>query len=130
MVTRVGLTSILLLHLAVPLAQADDAPITRSPLASTEAPDSAHSVEGFLVTVAPHAVVARHTYPGVEMGYVVSGTLNVSLAGQPDRLMKPGDSWAFPAGAPHGLINPGHVPTKLVVTYVVEKDKPLSSPAP
>ncbi len=111
-------------------ALADDAPITRTPLQSAEAPDSAHSVEGFLVTVAPHAVVARHTHPGVEMGYVVSGTLNVSLAGQPERLIKPGDSWAFPAGAPHSLINPGDVPTRLVVTYVVENDKPLSSPAP
>jgi quercetin dioxygenase-like cupin family protein len=64
------------------------------------------------------------------MGYCVSGTLTVSVAGQPDRLVKPGDSWAFSTGVAHSLLNTGEVPAQLVVTFVVEKDKPLSSPAP
>ena len=130
MFTRVGLTAILLCGVAALPALADDAPITRTPLQSAEAPETAHSVQSYLVTVAPRAVVTRHTHPGLEMGYVVSGALTISLAGQPDRLVKPGDSWAFPPGAPHKLVNSGDVPAQLVVTYVVEKDKPLSSPAP
>ena len=128
--TRVGLTAILWLGLAALPVRADEAPITRTPLQSAEAPETAHSVQSYLVTVAPHAVVARHTHPGVEMGYCVSGSLTVSLAGQADRLVQAGDSWAFPTGVPHKLVNAGDVPAQLVVTYVVEKDKPLSSPAP
>jgi quercetin dioxygenase-like cupin family protein len=130
MFARLGLTGVLLIGIAVVPAQAADAPISRTLLQSAEAPDTAHSVQSYLVTVAAHAVVARHTHPGVEMGYCVSGTAMVLVAGQPDRLIKPGDSWAFPTGMPHSLINNGDAPAQLVVTYVVEKDKPLSSPAP
>ena len=127
---HLGLTTVLLTALAAGPAWADEPPVTRSPLQSTEAPDTAHSVQSYLVTVAAHAAIARHTHPGVEMGYVVSGTAAVSVAGQPDRAVKPGDSWAFPAGVPHSLLNTGDTPAQLVVTYVVEGGKPLSSPAP
>ena len=130
MFARMGLTAVLLTGLAALPAQAADAPIIRTPLQSVDAPDTAHSVQSYLVTVAPHAVVPRHTHPGVEMGYCVSGMLMVSVTGQPDRPVKPGDSWAFTTDAPHSLVNNGEVPAQLVVTYVVEKDKPLSSPAP
>ncbi len=104
--------------------------ITRTLMQSAEAPETAHTVQSYLVTVAPHATVARHTHPGVEIGYIVAGTLAVSVAGQPDRTINLGDSWSFAAGAPHMLVNAGDAPAQLVVTYVVEKDKPLSSPAP
>lgn len=130
MQARLGLVAGLLMGVALLPARAADAPITRTPLQSADAPDAAHSVQSYLVTVAPHAVVPRHTHPGVEMGYCVSGAMTVSLAGQPERTVKAGDSWAFAAGAPHSLANTGEVPAQLVVTYVVEKDKPLSSPAP
>ncbi len=120
----------LLVALTMPSAWAADAPITRIPLQSAEAPDTAHSVQSYLVTVAPHAIVARHTHPGVEIGYCLSGSLVVSLAGQPDRTVQPGDSWAFAAGAPHSLANNGDAPARLVVTYVVDATKPLSSAAP
>ena len=130
MSVRLSLLTAMLLTSVAASAWADDPPITRTPLQSAEAPDTAHSVQSYLVTVAPHATVARHTHPGVEVGYVVSGTATVSVAGQPNRSVKAGDSWAFPAGAPHVLVNTGDVPDQLVVTYVVEKDKPLSSPTP
>ena len=130
MSARLSLTAALLVGLATLAARAADAPITRTPLQSVEAPDTAHSVQSYLVTVAPRATVARHTHPGVEMGYCVSGMLTVSVTGQPDRTVKSGDSWAFSAGAPHSLVNTGDIPAELVVTYVVEKDKPLSSPTP
>ena len=130
MLARLRLTAIMLGGLAPLAAQAADAPITRTPLQSVEAPDTAHSVQSYLVTVAPHAVVARHMHPGVETGYCVSGTLDVLVTGQPDRVVKPGDSWAFAAGAPHSLVNTGTAPAQLVVTYVVEAGKPLSTPAP
>ena len=128
MLARLSLVTVLLAAATLP-AQAQDAPITRSLLQSAEAPDTAHSVQSYLVTVAPHATVARHTHPGVEMGYCVSGVMTVSVTGQPDRPIKAGDSWAFAAGAPHMLVNNGDAPAQLVVTYMVEKDKPLSSPA-
>jgi quercetin dioxygenase-like cupin family protein len=104
--------------------------ITRTELQKVEAPDANHVVASYLVTIAPHGVVPRHTHPGVEMGYLLSGGGTVSVQGAPDRTVKPGDSWAFPAGVPHSLHNTGSKPEKLIATYVVEKDRPLSTPAP
>ena len=127
---RPSLITVLLSGLAALPSKAAEAPITRTLLQSAEAPDTAHSVQSYLVTIASHAVVARHTHPGVEVGYCVSGALTVLVSGQPDRTVKPGDSWSFTSGAPHSLVNTGDAPAQLVVTYVVEKDKPLSSPAP
>ncbi len=130
MLARLHLAAVLLSGLAAPPLQAAEAPITRTLLQSADAPGTAHSVQSYLVMVAPHAVVARHTHPGVEMGYCVAGTLTVLVTGERDRTVKPGDSWSFTTGAPHSLVNSGDVPAQLVVTYVVESDKPLSSAAP
>jgi quercetin dioxygenase-like cupin family protein len=129
MIVRFSLTAVAFLCLTALHAQAADTPITRTPLQAIEAPETAHSVQSYLVTVAPHAMVPRHTHPGVEPGYIVSGAMTVSLADQPDRVVKSGDSWAFANGAPHSLLNTGDAPAQLVVTYVVEQGKPLSSSA-
>jgi quercetin dioxygenase-like cupin family protein len=51
------------------------------------------------------------------------------VQGQPARQVKAGEGFQVPAEVPHGGRN-GDKPVKLVVTYVVEKDKPLASPAP
>jgi quercetin dioxygenase-like cupin family protein len=44
-------------------------------------------------------------------------------------MVKAGDGFQVAPETPHGARN-GDKPTKLIVTYVVEKDKPLASPAP
>ncbi len=51
------------------------------------------------------------------------------MKGQPDRVVNPGDGFQIPPETPHSLRN-GPDKTRVVVTYVVEKDKPLASPAP
>jgi mannose-6-phosphate isomerase-like protein (cupin superfamily) len=43
--------------------------------------------------------------------------------------VKAGDHLDVPAGTPHYLKN-GAQPTKLLVTYVLQKGKPLATPAP
>ena len=82
-----------------------------------------------MAEVAAGVVVARHTHPGVETGYFVSGGGTLMVKGQPDREVKAGDSYLVPAETPHEFKN-GAMPTKLLATYVVDKDKPLTSPAP
>ncbi len=76
------------------------------------------------------ATIARHTHPGVESAYVLEGgEVELFVKGQPARTLKAGDIFQIPPEVPHSARN-GDKPTKLVVTYVVEKDKPLASPAP
>jgi quercetin dioxygenase-like cupin family protein len=79
--------------------------------------------------IEPGVTVARHTHPGVESAYVVEGGLEVPIEGQPTRMMKPGDGFVVPPNTPHAGGKNGDKKTKIASTYVVEKGKPLASPA-
>lgn len=78
--------------------------------------------------IAAGATVARHTHPGIESTYIIDGACELSVHGMPDRKLKTGEGFQIPPGAPHGVKN-GDRPTKLAITYIVEKGKPLASPA-
>ena len=71
-----------------------------------------------------------HTHPGIEMSYLLEGQGTLKIAGQPDRMIKAGDSFAIPAVAVHSLVNTGPGAITMVTTYVLEKDKPLATPVP
>jgi quercetin dioxygenase-like cupin family protein len=82
------------------------------------------------VELAPGAHAGRHSHPGEEIGYVLEGEADLLVDGQPPRHLKAGDTYAIPAGVAHGANNDGKAPAKLVAVFVVEKGKPLASPAP
>ena len=101
----------------------------RTILRRIDYPGEKHAVFQVLVDIEPNAVIARHTHPGVETTYVVEGESELSVKGQPDRPLRTGDTYAIPPVLPHSLRN-GSKKTRLLAVYVVEKDKPLASPAP
>ena len=103
--------------------------LKRTILSKTEYPDGKYATILVAVDIEPSAVIPRHTHPGVESAYVLEGGLEVSVKGEPTKQVKAGEGFQIPVEVPHGGRN-GDKPTKLVVTYVVEKDKPLASPAP
>jgi len=82
------------------------------------------------VEVAPGARAGRHTHPGDEISYVLEGQVELLVDGQAPRVVKAGESFVIPAGTVHDAHNASETPTKLVGVYVVEKGKPLASPAP
>ena len=73
--------------------------------------------------------VARHTHPGIESAYIIEGGLELPIEGQPTRALKPGDGFVVPPNTPHAGGKNGDKKTKIASTYVVEKGKPLASPA-
>jgi quercetin dioxygenase-like cupin family protein len=81
------------------------------------------------VEIAPGASAGRHTHPGDEISYVVEGEAEILIDGQPARKVKAGDGFVVPAGVKHDARNAGTMPVKLVGVYVVDKDKPLATPA-
>jgi quercetin dioxygenase-like cupin family protein len=81
------------------------------------------------VEVAPGGIAGWHTHPGEEISYVTDGEATLMVAGQAPRVVKAGEGFVIPAGVVHNAKNEGSVPTKLVGVYVVEKGKPLASPA-
>lgn len=82
------------------------------------------------VEVAPGAHAGRHTHPGDEISYVLEGETELLIEGQPPRLVKAGESFVIPAGVVHDAHNATAAPVKLVGVFVVEKGKPLATPAP
>lgn len=73
--------------------------------------------------------VKPHTHPGLEMAYVVEGKGRLIRSGTAVRLLNAGDSFAIAEKTIHSVANIGSSPLTIVSTYVVDKDKPLSSPA-
>jgi quercetin dioxygenase-like cupin family protein len=82
------------------------------------------------VEVAPGGKAGRHTHPGDEISYIIEGETLLLIDGQPPRRVKAGESFVIPAGVVHDAHNDTSKPVKLVGVYVVEKGKPLASPAP
>lgn len=82
------------------------------------------------VEIAPSAAAGRHTHPGDEISYVTEGEGEILMEGQPPLKVKAGDGFVIPGGVKHDARNTGTSPLRLVGVYVVEKGKPLATPAP
>jgi quercetin dioxygenase-like cupin family protein len=110
-------------------AIAQQSAIKRTPLQTVDFPPGFNTVTA-VVEITPGVCAGRHTHPGIETSYVMEGQATLKVEGKPDQVMKAGDSFAIPAGTPHdGCTAPGQS-VKLLGVYVVEKGKPLATPAP
>ena len=78
------------------------------------------------VDFAPGASFPAHRHPGEEIIYVLAGTLEYGVAGQPPVTLKAGDVLFVPAGVFHSARNVGDTPGSELATYVLEKGKPLT----
>ena len=87
-----------------------------------------HAVQ-VIAEFVPGGAAGKHTHPGEELGYVLEGTLQLEVAGQPPRTLNAGEVFFIPAGVVHDGRNIGAGPAKVLATYVVEKGKPVASPA-
>jgi quercetin dioxygenase-like cupin family protein len=117
-------------------ASAADAPpgakttgLTRRFLSQTDGPMPGYTTIIAEVTIEPGVTVARHTHPGIESGYVVSGGTKLTILGKGTIDLKPGDGFQVPPETPHAGDKNGPHKTVVVSTYIVEKGKPLASPA-
>ena len=81
------------------------------------------------VDFAPGVVAPRHSHPGEEIVYAISGTMEYQLDGKPPVTLKAGEVLFIPAGAVHAVKNVGAGPAAELATYIVEKGKPLLVPA-
>jgi quercetin dioxygenase-like cupin family protein len=101
----------------------------RKVLKQTDGPTDGYVTIAVEVEIQPGAFVDWHTHPGLESGYLVAGGGELLVKGEAGRQIKAGDVFQVTAGIPHALKN-GATATKVSATYVIEKGKPLASPAP
>ena len=102
--------------------------IKRTILQKSDVPGTNYETVFGIAEIAPNADVAAHTHPGTESGYLIEGSLTLNVKDQPTREVKAGESLFIPASAPHsGRAGPNGA--KVLAAWVVEKGKPLASPA-
>jgi quercetin dioxygenase-like cupin family protein len=101
----------------------------RRMLSQTDGPMQGYTTIIAEVEIDPGAMVGRHTHPGIESGYVVEGAIDLPVEGRQTVALKAGDGFQVPPNTPHAGVKNGAKMTKITSTYVVEKGKPLASPA-
>ncbi len=77
------------------------------------------------VDFAPGAAFGKHSHPGVEVAYVLEGTLEYQFEAEPPVTLKAGKALFIPAGTVHAARNVGTGNAAELATYIVEKGKPL-----
>lgn len=103
--------------------------LNRKLLSQMEGPAPGWVTITMQVEVDPGVMIGRHTHPGIESGYVVEGELELPIDGQGPKALKPGDAFQVPPNTPHGGSKNGAKKATIISTYIVEKGKPLASPA-
>ena len=61
--------------------------LTRKILSQIDGPIPGYTTISADVTIEPGAKVARHTHPGIESSYVVEGSFELPVEGQPTRVV-------------------------------------------
>jgi quercetin dioxygenase-like cupin family protein len=77
------------------------------------------------VDFAPGVAFGRHSHPGAEIAYVLEGTLEYQLEGEPPVTLEAGEALFIPAGKIHAAKNVGSGNAAELATYIVEKGKAL-----
>ncbi len=114
---------------AAVLAQAP-APFRRTVVQQGDLSAPGREVVQAVAEVDPGAQSGRHTHPGEEIAYVLSGPVVLEIDGQPARTLQTGEGFLIPAGAIHNARNTGKAVAKVLATYVIEKGKPAATPVP
>jgi quercetin dioxygenase-like cupin family protein len=82
-----------------------------------------------IAEIAPGAMSGRHRHPGIEVAYILEGSVIIEREGQPPVTVNAGETIKNDA-AVHNARNPGTKPVKILAVYLVEKGKPMAEPVP
>jgi quercetin dioxygenase-like cupin family protein len=105
------------------------APIKRTLLQKVDVPGPNYETVTGIAEISPNVNIGRHTHPGAETGYVMEGGMTLLVDGKPPLVLNAGDSYQVPPNAIHDA-RTGDKPAKILAVYIVEKGKPLATPAP
>ena len=108
---------------------AQEGPLKRTTLQTVDFPPGYEIVSVF-AELQSGDCTGRHTHPGVESAYVLEGEAVVKIDGKPDVIVKVGQPLLFELRVVHNVCNISGRPFKALAHYIIEKGKPLASPAP
>jgi quercetin dioxygenase-like cupin family protein len=123
--TAVAAAALALASLASMHAQAQMPGIGRADLLKENISVPGKELVQVRVDFGPGAEAPRHSHPGEEVAFVLEGTLEYRIDGQPPVTLKAGQTLFIPAGAVHSAHNVHGGNAKELATYIVDKEKPL-----
>ncbi len=118
------------LGLTIAVTPAGAQEVKRAILQRVDVPTAAaHETVIGTVEVPAGGATGRHTHFGVEMLIMLEGEMDVFIDGEAPKHLKAGDSLAIPTGKVHDARTVSSEAAKAAVTWVVEKGKPMATPA-
>jgi pimeloyl-ACP methyl ester carboxylesterase/quercetin dioxygenase-like cupin family protein len=67
-----------------------------------------------------------HMHPGEEVGYILAGTVEMEIEGQPSLTLHAGDPFLMSPRTPHNATDLGPETGQMLSTYIVEADEPIA----
>jgi len=81
-----------------------------------------------VLTVIPVGVESGwHTHPGEEVGYLLTGTIQMMIKDRETLIVHAGEGFLIPPGTPHNALDLGPETGQMLSTYIVEVGKPIAS---
>ena len=68
-----------------------------------------------------------HMHPGEEVGYILAGTVEMSIKGRPTLTLHAGDGFLMPPRTPHNALDVGAETGQMLSTYIVEVGESLAT---
>ncbi len=81
-----------------------------------------------VLTELPSGVASGwHQHPGEEVGYILAGTVEMQVLGQPTLTLHAGEAFLMPPRTPHNALDIGPETGQMLSTYIVEINQPLAT---
>ena len=115
-----------------PMPDSQPLDVLAAKLKRTELQHSASSIPGReivqVLTEIPCGVESGwHIHPGEEVGYILAGTVQMMIQGQPALTLHAGDPFLMPPRTPHNALDVGPGTGQMLSTYIVETGQPLAT---
>ncbi|MHA3837300.1 cupin domain-containing protein [Terrabacter sp. AAH1] len=68
-----------------------------------------------------------HFHPGEEVGYILSGTVQMQIRGHDTLVLDAGDGFLIPPRTPHNALDLGPGTGRMLSTYIVEVGEPVAT---
>ncbi|MBG6239986.1 quercetin dioxygenase-like cupin family protein [Mycetocola sp. CAN_C7] len=68
-----------------------------------------------------------HTHPGEEVGYLLTGRVQMRIQDKPTLILEAGDGFLIEPGTPHNALDLGPDTGRMLSCYIVEVDAPVAS---
>jgi quercetin dioxygenase-like cupin family protein len=78
----------------------------------------------------PGEDIGFHTHQGVEISWVVRGTVELRIRGGATKTYHAGESFLVPRGTVHDPVNTSGSESEIAVNYILDQGAPMRDPVP